>query len=80
MAQVVSENLTPMLDLGDLQRGVLSPRPSPYAGTYLLLRINDPASGRAALRRLAPLVASAADQTSPLGDAWLAVALTYQGL
>ncbi len=72
--------MTTMLDLGDLQRGVLSPRPSPYAGTYLLLRIDDPVAGREALQRLAPLVASAADRTSPLGDAWLAVALTYQGL
>ena len=39
-----------------------------------------PSPDAQALRRLAPLVASAADQTSPLGDAWLAVALTYQGL
>lgn len=69
-----------MLDLGDLQRGVLSPRPSPYAGTYLFLHINDLVAGREALRRLAPLIASAADRTSPIGDAWLAVALTYQGL
>ena len=69
-----------MLELGDIQRGVLGPRPSPYAGTYILLRIDDPAAGRAALKRLTPLVASAADLTSPLGDAWLAVALSYQGL
>lgn len=69
-----------MLDLGDIQRGLLGPRPSPYAGAYLLLRIDDPVAGRAALQRLAPLIASVADQTSPLGDAWLAVALTYQGL
>ena len=69
-----------MLDLGDIQRGVLGPRPSPYAGAYLLLCINDPLAGRAALRRLTPMIASVADQTSPLGDAWLAVALTYQGL
>src|SRR5262245_12463275 len=80
MARVVREGVTPMLDLGDLQRGVLSPRPSPYAGTYLFLRIDDPASGREALHRLAPLVASAADRTSPLGDTWLALALTYQGV
>ena len=69
-----------MLDLGDIQRGVLGPRPSPYAGTYLLLRIHDPVAGREALKRLTPLIASAADLTSPLGDAWLAVALSYQGL
>ena len=69
-----------MLELGDIQRGVLGPRPSPYAGTYIFLRINDPAAGREALKRLTPLTASAADPTSPLGDAWLAVALSYQGL
>src|SRR5215469_10696826 len=69
-----------MLELSDIQRGALGPRPSPYAGAYLLLRIDDPIAGREALKRLMPLVASAADLTSPLGDAWLAVALTYQGL
>src|SRR5215469_1613657 len=69
-----------MLELSDIQRGALGPRPSPYAGAYLLLRIDDPIAGREALKRLMPLVASAADRTSPLGDAWLAVALTYQGL
>jgi Dyp-type peroxidase family len=69
-----------MLELSDIQRGALGPRPSPYAGAYLLLRINDAVGGREALKRLTPLMASAADLTSPLGDAWLAVALTYQGL
>lgn len=79
MTQVGREGVTTMLDLGDIQRGVLGPRPSPYAGAYLLLCINDPLAGREALRRLTPLIASVADQTSPLGDAWLAVALTSQG-
>ncbi len=69
-----------MLELGDIQRGVLSPRPSPYAGTYILLRIDDPAAGRVALKRLTPLIASAADLTSPAGDAWVSVALSYHGL
>ncbi len=69
-----------MLELSDIQRGVFSPRPSPYAGMYILLRIDDPAAGRVVLKRLTPLIASAADLTSPLGDAWLAAALSYQGL
>ncbi len=69
-----------MLDLADIQRGVLGPRPSPYAGAYILLRIDDPLAGRAVLKRLTPLIASAADLTSPLGDAWLAVALSYPGI
>src|SRR5579883_2744119 len=71
---------TTMLDLADIQRGVLGPRPSPYAGAYILLRIDDPLAGRAVLKRLTPLIASAADLTSPLGDAWLAVALSYPGI
>src|SRR5437763_16638687 len=69
-----------MLDLGDIQRGVLGPRPSPHGGTYLLLRIHDHVAGREALKHLTPLIASAADLTSPLGDAWLAVGLSHQGL
>jgi Dyp-type peroxidase family len=69
-----------MLDLADIQRGVLGPRPSPYAGAYIVLRFDDPTAGRALLKRLTPLIASAADLTSPIGDAWLAVALSYQGL
>jgi Dyp-type peroxidase family len=69
-----------MLELSDIQRGALGPRPSPYAGSYLFLRINDAGGGREALRRLVPLTASASDLASPLGDTWLAVALTYQGL
>src|SRR5262249_13877039 len=56
------------------------PRPSPYAGAYLLLRISDPVAWREALKRLTPLVASAAHLTSPLGDAWLELALSFHGL
>jgi Dyp-type peroxidase family len=69
-----------MLELSDIQRGALGPRPLPYAGSYLFLRIDETAGGREALTRLAPLTASATDLTSPLGDTWLAVALTFQGL
>jgi hypothetical protein len=29
-------------ELDDIQRGVLHHRPSPYVGTYLLLRIGSP--------------------------------------
>jgi Dyp-type peroxidase family len=69
-----------MLELTDIQSGVLSPRPTPYVGTYLVLRIDDPAAGRKMLKRLTPAIASAADLTSPLGEAWIMVALTYSGL
>ena len=34
------------LELDDIQGGALHPRPSPYVGTHLLLRIDDRAAGR----------------------------------
>ncbi|MFB6957023.1 Dyp-type peroxidase [Streptomyces sp. NPDC056309] len=68
------------LELDDIQRGVLSPRPTPYAVTYLLFRIDDRAHGRELMRRASAVATSAADSTSPLGDTWLSVAVTYHGL
>src|SRR5436190_1747799 len=52
----VSKPETVNLELDDLQGGVLHPRPSPYVGTYLLLRIDDRGAGRELLRRLHPVV------------------------
>lgn len=69
-----------MLDMNDIQSGVLRPRQAPYVATYLGLRIDDRAAGHEMLKRLTPAVASAADATSPAGDAWIMVALSYQGL
>ncbi|WP_327002454.1 Dyp-type peroxidase [Dactylosporangium sp. NBC_01737] len=68
------------MDLYDIQRGVLSPRPSPYAATYLVFRIDDRADGRELMRRAAAGVTSAADTVSPLGEAWVSVAVTCHGL
>jgi Dyp-type peroxidase family len=68
------------LELDDIQRGVLHPRPSPYAGAYLLLRIDVPDAGRRLLDRLLPLVATAASPPAPHDELSLAVALTYRGL
>lgn len=68
------------LELDDIQRGVLSPRPTPYAVTYLLFRIDDRAHGRELMRRASAVATSAADSTSPLGDTWVSVAVTYHGL
>jgi Dyp-type peroxidase family len=65
------------LELDDIQRGVLQSRPSPYAGTYLLLRIDDRDAGRRLIERLEPLVASAA---SPFDGSSLSVAFTFNGL
>jgi len=69
-----------VLELDDIQSGVLRPRPAPYAATYLLLRIDDRRAGRELMGRLAEVVASAAHPTSPAADTWVSVALTYQGL
>lgn len=69
-----------MLELDDIQSGVLNPRPTPYAATYVALRIDERAAGRELLRRLSSVVASAAHPVSPAGDTWVSVALTHAGL
>ncbi|WP_146647825.1 Dyp-type peroxidase [Labilithrix luteola] len=69
-----------MLELDDIQSGVLRPRPSPYAATYILLRIDDATAGRALMGRLAKVVSSAANPESPLSDTWVSASLTYEGL
>jgi hypothetical protein len=53
------------LELDDIQGGVLHPRPSPYVGTYLLLRIDDHRAGRELLRRLHPVVDAGRPRTRP---------------
>jgi Dyp-type peroxidase family len=68
------------LELDDIQIGALHERPSPYVGTYLLLRIDDPAAGRALVRRLLPLVDSGRASSLPEHGAWITVAFTYSGL
>jgi Dyp-type peroxidase family len=79
-AGAVGDHTEPALELDDIQRGVLRPRPTPYAATYILFRIDTPAGGRELLGRLSGLVTSCADAASPAGDAWVSVALTYCGL
>lgn len=68
------------LELGDIQSGVLRPRPTPFAATYILLRIDDRAAGRALMRRLSEVVASAAHPQSPASDTWVSASLTFAGL
>jgi Dyp-type peroxidase family len=70
----------PKLELDDIQSAVLRPRPSPYAATYILFRIDETAAGRELMGRLSQVVTSAAAPHSPAGDTWVSVALTYQGL
>jgi Dyp-type peroxidase family len=68
------------LELDDIQSGALHERPSPYVGTYLLLRIDDRAAGRELVGRLHGLVDAGRPSTDPARDAWLTAAFTYQGL
>lgn len=72
--------LTAALELDDIQAGALRPRPSPYAGAYFLLRIDDRQAGRELLRRITPALASAANPADPAKQAWLALSLSFEGL
>jgi Dyp-type peroxidase family len=67
------------LDLADIQGGILHPRPTPYVGTYLMLRIDDRRDGREMMRRFADRIASAATWSAESG-AWINVAVSYRGL
>jgi Dyp-type peroxidase family len=68
------------LELDDIQSGVLRPRPTPFAATYIVFRIDDRAAGRELMRRLSTIVASAAHPESPARDTWVSAALSFQGL
>ena len=70
----------PVLELDDIQSGVLRPRPAPFAATYIILRIDDRSAGRDLMRRLNGVVTSAAHPESPVRDTWVSVALSFQGL
>jgi Dyp-type peroxidase family len=71
---------TVALELDDIQAGALRPRPSPYAGAYFMLRIDDREAGRELLRRITPALASAANPADPAKQAWLALSLSFEGL
>jgi Dyp-type peroxidase family len=68
------------LELDDIQSGALHERPSPYVGTYLLLRIDDRGTGRELVRRLHPVIDSGRPASDSAHDAWITVVFTYQGL
>ena len=53
------------LELDDIQSGVLRPRPTPYAATYILFRIDDRKAGRELMRRASAVVTSAAQPDQP---------------
>jgi Dyp-type peroxidase family len=66
------------LDLHEIQATILRPRPAPYFGTHVLLRVDDARAGRAFLRRLTPYVDSASGW-SIAANAWLSVGISYAG-
>ena len=68
------------LELDDIQSGVVRPRPTPYAATYVLFRIDDRTAGRELMRRVSDVVASAAHPQSPAADSWVSISLTFAGL
>jgi hypothetical protein len=68
------------LELDDIQAGALFERPSPYVGTYLLLRIDDRADGRELVRRLHRLVNPAGSPIHASQGTSITVAFTYHGL
>jgi len=70
----------PSLELSDIQATILRPRPSPYRGEYVILRIDDPAQGGEMLRRIIPYVAPSDDWWTPTLPGWLGIAFTFEGL
>src|SRR5215468_12397979 len=70
----------PALELSDIQATVLRPRPSPYLGEYVVLRIDDAAQGREMLRRIIPHVAPSDEWWGPSLPGWLGIAFTFEGL
>ncbi len=68
------------LELDDIQSGVLRPRPTPYAATYIAFRIDDCKAGRELILRISKVVTSAANPQGPLADTSVSVALTCKGL
>ena len=79
-ANTVTDLMSTSLELDDIQRGVLHQRPSPYVGTYLLLRIDNPDAGRRLVQRLCPVVEFAQSSSDLAQNASISVGFTYQGL
>jgi Dyp-type peroxidase family len=69
-----------LLDLGDIQATALRPRPAPYQGQYVVIRIDDAAQGREMIRRLIPHVAPASRWWEPKLPGWLGIVITFAGM
>src|SRR6478752_1341385 len=76
----VTATTEPTLELDDIQAGALFERPSPYVGTYLLLRIDDRRDGRELVGRLHRIVNSARSLPDASAATSITVAFTYAGL
>jgi len=70
----------PVVDASDVQAIVLRPRPKPYCGEYVILRIDDARQGREMLRRLVPHIAPSDEWWVPSLPGWLGIAFTFEGL
>jgi deferrochelatase/peroxidase EfeB len=66
--------------MSDIQATILRPRPRPYRGEYVVLRIDDTVQGREMIRRILPHVAPADKWWAPTLPGWLGIAFTYEGL
>ena len=69
----------PTLDLHEIQATVLRPRPAPYFGTHVLLRVDDAQAGRTFLHRLTPHITSAENWWNA-ANTWLEIGISYAGL
>ena len=58
-ADTVTTAASTVLELDDIQSGMLHQRPTSYVGTYLLLRIDNREAGRKLVQRLLPVIESA---------------------
>jgi Dyp-type peroxidase family len=79
-ADPISTAEVPVVEASDVQAIVLRPRPRPYRGEYVILRIGDAGQGREMLRRLLPHVAPADEWWVPSLPGWLGIAFTFEGL
>ena len=77
---VITETTSSALELDDIQSGVLRPRPTPYAATYIGFRVDDRKTGRELMLRVSKVVTSAATPKGPLADVSVSVAVTCKGL
>jgi Dyp-type peroxidase family len=68
------------VEASDVQATVLRPRPRPYRGEYVVLRIGSAEQGREMLRRLLPHVAPADEWWVPTLPGWLGISFTFEGL